>query len=75
MWNQSKQQAHQALFKIEVFNAIQTRFGPSKFTSLKTTLQNATPKLKLKMSLEVLNMIYMSQEPTSVGHCHYKKWS
>jgi hypothetical protein len=33
----------QLMFKIEVFNALQTRFGPSKFTSLKATLQNATP--------------------------------
>jgi hypothetical protein len=32
-----------AVFKIEVFNALQTRFGPSIYTSLKTTLQNATP--------------------------------
>ena len=26
-----------------VFNALHTRFGPSKYTSLKTTLQNAAP--------------------------------
>jgi hypothetical protein len=26
------------VFKIEAFNALQTRFGPSKYTSLKTTL-------------------------------------
>ena len=31
------------VFKIEVFNAHQMWFGPSKYTSLKTTLQNATP--------------------------------
>ena len=31
------------VFKIEVFNALQTRFGPSKYTSLNVTLQNATP--------------------------------
>jgi hypothetical protein len=35
-----------SMFKIEVFNALQTRFGPSKYTSLKTTLQNATPNWK-----------------------------
>ena len=29
------------MFKIEVFNAPTTWFGPSKYTSLKTTLQNA----------------------------------
>ena len=28
------------------------------------------PKLKRKMSLEVLIIICSSQEPTSVGHCH-----
>jgi hypothetical protein len=28
-----------AMLKIEVFNALQTRFGLSKYTSLKTTLQ------------------------------------
>ena len=31
------------LFKIEVFNALQTQFGPLKYTLLQTTLQNATP--------------------------------
>jgi hypothetical protein len=31
------------VFKIEVFNALQTQFGPSKYTSLNLTLQNATP--------------------------------
>jgi hypothetical protein len=34
------------VFKIEAFNALQMRFGPSKYTSLKTTLQNATPNPK-----------------------------
>ena len=34
------------------------------------------PKLKTKMtSLEVLDTICASQEPTSAGRCHYKKWS
>ena len=31
-----------AMFKIEVFYALQTRFGPSKYTPLKKTLQNTT---------------------------------
>jgi hypothetical protein len=53
------------VFKIEVFNALQTQFGPSK----------RNPKLKMKTSLEVLNIICPPQEPTRVGHCHYKKWS
>ena len=37
-----------AVFEIEVFNALQTRLRPSKYTtSLQTTLQNAThPKLQ-----------------------------
>ena len=56
---------HSAVFKIEVFNALQMQFGPSK----------CSPKLKMKMSLEVLNIICPPQEPTSVRHCHYKKWS
>ena len=46
-----------AVFKIEAFNALQLRFGPSKFTSFKTTLQNATPNCKMKTSLKVLNII------------------
>jgi hypothetical protein len=58
------------VFKIEVFNAL---LGLSKCTSFKTTLQNATPKLKMKTSLEIPNTICMSQEPTSEGHCHYKQ--
>ena len=35
----------------------------------------SNPKLKMKTSLEVLNINYPPQEATSVGHCHYKKWS
>jgi hypothetical protein len=31
------------MFKIEVLNALQTHFGPSIYTSLKISLQNATP--------------------------------
>jgi hypothetical protein len=31
------------MFKIEVFNALQTQLGPSKYTSLKIALQNTTP--------------------------------
>ena len=49
------------MFKIEVFNALQTRFGPSK----------RNLKLKMKTSLEVLNILCLPQEPTSVGHCQY----
>ena len=30
------------MFKIEVFNALQMWLGPSKYTSFKTTLHNAT---------------------------------
>ena len=37
-WNQHS--------KIEVFNALQTWLGPSKYTSLKRALQNATPYWK-----------------------------
>ena len=38
--------------KIEVFNALQMRFGPSKCTSLKTTLQNANPIWKWRHHLK-----------------------
>ena len=38
-----KKTQFQTMFKIEVFNALQTRVGPSKYISLKKTLQNATP--------------------------------
>jgi hypothetical protein len=31
------------MLKIEVFNALQTQFGPSKYTSLKTTVSNVIP--------------------------------
>jgi hypothetical protein len=41
-----------SVFKIEVFNALQTRFGPSKHTSLKTTFQNATPDSKRRCHLK-----------------------
>jgi hypothetical protein len=48
---------------------------PSKYTPLKTTFHNAPPNWKMKTSFEVLNIICLPQEPTSVGHCHYMKWS
>ena len=38
--------ACEQVLKIEGFHALQTRFGPSTYTSLKTTLWNATPKLQ-----------------------------
>ena len=41
------------MFKIEVFIALQTRFKPSKYTSLKTTLQNATPNWKGRCHLKI----------------------
>ena len=34
--------------KIEVFTALQTRFGPSKHTSLKTNPSKRNPKLKVE---------------------------
>ena len=36
------------MFKIEVFNALQMRFGPSKYTSLKTTLQETQPQTEIE---------------------------
>ena len=41
-----------AMFKIEVFDALQTWFGPSKYTSLKTNLQNATLNWKWRRHLK-----------------------
>ena len=46
------------------FNVYLSHNNPSK----------RNPKLKMKTSLEVLNIICPSQEPTSVGHRHYKQW-
>ena len=63
----------QPMFKIEFFNALQTRFGPSKIYLSQNNPSKCNPKLKMKTSLEVLNIIYPPQEPISVGHCHYKK--
>ena len=64
------------VFRIQVFNALQTRFGPSNHTSLQTTLENTIPNCKMKTSsLEDLNIIYPPQEPISVWHCHHKKCS
>jgi hypothetical protein len=60
------------MFKIEVFDAFQMRFGPSKYTSLKTNPSKRNPKLNMKTSLEVLGIMCPPQEPTSVGYCHYK---
>jgi hypothetical protein len=34
---------HYRTFKMEVFNAFQMRFDPSKYTSFKTILQNVAP--------------------------------
>ena len=60
--------------RLKVSNALQTRFGPSKYTSLKTTLHNVTPTWKwrcrhLKSSIQ----FSPPQQPTSVGHCHYQE--
>ena len=49
------------MFKIEVFNALQTRFGTSKYTSLKTQ-----PQIETHTSIEILNINYMPQKPTCV---------
>ena len=50
------------MFKTKVFNALQTRLGPSKYTFLKTNPSKRNPKLKTKTSLEVLNIICSPQE-------------
>ena len=49
------------VFKIEVFSALQTRIGSSKYTSLKTTLQNATSNWKWRRHLK-----------SSISFAHHK---
>ena len=45
-------------------------------TSLKINPPSkCNPKWKMKTSLEVFNILCSPKESTSVGHCHYKKWS
>jgi hypothetical protein len=50
MWTHSLMRSQRTslwlVFKIEVFRALRMRFGPSKYTPLKTTLRNATSNLK-----------------------------
>ena len=46
-----RQKGWETMFKVEVINALQTRFGPSQYTSLKTTLQSATQNCKMNTSL------------------------
>ena len=50
------------MFKIEVFNALQIWFGLIKYTSLKTTLQNATPNWNK-------NVTWSPQYNLPVKHC------
>ena len=40
------------VYKIKLFNALQTQFGSSKYTSLKTNLQNATLNWKWRRHLK-----------------------
>jgi serine/threonine protein kinase len=47
--------------------------GPFKIYLSENNPSKCNPKLKMKTSLEVLNIICLPQEPTSVGHCNYKK--
>ena len=51
-----------AVFKIEVFIVLQTRYGPSKHTSPQNNPSKRNPKLKMKTSLEVLNIICPPQK-------------
>jgi hypothetical protein len=55
------------VFTIQVFNALQTRFGPSK----RYLSQKCNPELEMKMSLEVLNIICVPKKPASVGRRDY----
>ena len=64
-----------SVFKIQVFNALQTQNWSFKIHLSQNNPSKCNPRLKMKTSLEVLNIICPPQEPTSIGHCHYKKWS
>ena len=55
--------ARDAVFKIEVFNALQTWFWPFKTHLSQNNLSKRNPNLKMKASLEVLDIICPSQEP------------
>ena len=46
---------------------------PFKIYFSRNNPSRRNPKLKMKTALEVLDIICPPQEPTSVGHCHYKK--
>ena len=48
---------------------------PFKLYLFQNNPSEHNPKLRMKTSFEVLDIIWPPQEPTSVGHCHYKKWS
>ena len=52
------------VFKIEVFNALRTRFGTSKYTSLSKQPFNMQSQIEMKMSLEVHDMSC----PSSTAH-------
>ena len=52
VWSMFPKGGPQSVFKIEVSNALQTRYGPSKYTSLKTTLHNAIPNCKGRRHLK-----------------------
>ena len=58
------------VFKIEVFNALQMRFGPSNTYLFENNLPQRNPNLKMMTPVEVLNIICLPQEPTSVGQCY-----
>ena len=48
-------------------------FGPSKYICMKNNPSKCNPKLKMKTSLEVLDVICLPQEPASTWRYHYKK--
>jgi hypothetical protein len=48
---------------------------PFKVHLSQNNLSKCSSKLKMKMSLEVPNIICPLQEPTSARHCHYKKYN
>ena len=49
------------------------RIWPFQIYLSQNGLSQRNSKSKMKMSLKVLDMICLEQEPTIEGHCHYKK--
>ena len=76
LFTQAQTIMSQPVFKIEVFNALQTLFPPSKYISFKLK-QTFTMRPRIENEDITWSPQYMiicpPQQPTSLGHCYYKK--